>query len=206
MAQGEWIMKKQFTLVELLVVVAIIGILASLLLPALSRSLSEARRVKCLGQLGQLGKGLLMYSDDQRNFFPYESAAWGHATFANCLVENSDKVYSTYIADKNVFYCPFRGPDTEPMRWSPAVGGYDTRISYQYHAWRGYSQSPKRNTDKGNWVLMTDLNDLQQLQVNHLNGAVWAGANTLYTDAHVAWRHAAAITRSYTCNMSTYYF
>ena len=47
-----------FTLVELLVVVAIVGILAALLLPALSSVKAKAQRIRCVNNLYQLGVGL----------------------------------------------------------------------------------------------------------------------------------------------------
>ncbi len=53
-----------FTLVELLVVVAIITILASLLLPALSKGQASAYRVRCAANLRQLGLATQMYWDD----------------------------------------------------------------------------------------------------------------------------------------------
>lgn len=53
-----------FTLVELLVVLAIVAILASLILPTLSRAKAKARAVECLGTKRQLGLAWLMYADD----------------------------------------------------------------------------------------------------------------------------------------------
>ncbi len=52
------------TLVEMLVVLAVIGILAALLLPALGRSKATAQRLKCVGNLRQLGLAAQMYWDD----------------------------------------------------------------------------------------------------------------------------------------------
>jgi len=59
-----------FTLVELLVVVAIIAILATLLFPALSGATSKAKRTVCLNNLKQINLGLRMYSDDSRDAAP----------------------------------------------------------------------------------------------------------------------------------------
>ena len=53
-----------FTLIELMIVVAIIAILAAILLPALARSKATAQRIKCVSNLHQLGLATQLYWDD----------------------------------------------------------------------------------------------------------------------------------------------
>ena len=59
------------TLVELLVVVAILGILAALLLPAISKPKVAARSTVCKNRLRQLGQALQMYLQENADRYPY---------------------------------------------------------------------------------------------------------------------------------------
>jgi prepilin-type N-terminal cleavage/methylation domain-containing protein len=63
-------LKCAFTLVEMLVVIAVIGILAALLLPVLSRAKQSAKRSICLNNLRRINLGLRMYVDDSNDTSP----------------------------------------------------------------------------------------------------------------------------------------
>ena len=61
-------MYKKFTLTELLIVVAIIGILVSLLLPSLSTAREKGKRAVCLSNLSQLHKTNVLFRNDNETF------------------------------------------------------------------------------------------------------------------------------------------
>lgn len=69
-----------FTLVELLAVIAIIGVLVALLLPALQQSREAARRTQCIGNLRQIGSALANYHDVEKTLPPAVTDNWGGST------------------------------------------------------------------------------------------------------------------------------
>ena len=60
--------KNDFTLIELLIVIAIIAVLSGMLLPALSKAKETARAIPCLNNQKQIGIGLTCYLDTYQVF------------------------------------------------------------------------------------------------------------------------------------------
>ena len=63
------VMRRYFTLIELLIVIAIIAILAGMLLPALNKSRQTARDLSCMNNLKQFGNAEQMYLSDSNDYY-----------------------------------------------------------------------------------------------------------------------------------------
>ena len=62
---------KAFTLVELLIVIAIIALIAGILMPSLARAKTIARMVTCQNRLHQWGSAFALYAADNNGFYPH---------------------------------------------------------------------------------------------------------------------------------------
>ena len=146
-----------FSLVELLVVVAIISTLAALLLPALEKSLQEARGIQCLNNQRQLCGGISLYANDGGDILPLSVThggwIWNRYGMSTGCVTNISSIVSLdsnaplnlavlysqkYLVSIGVFYCPsgiessFATTPNWPGR-SPTT--FSSKYSYIYNVY-----------------------------------------------------------------------
>ena len=63
--------RRAFTLIEILVVIAILGVLAAMLFPAFALVREKGRRASCVSNLKQIGAAMELYKSDYDGRFPY---------------------------------------------------------------------------------------------------------------------------------------
>lgn len=100
---------RAFTLIDLLVVVAIIGVLAALMMPVLGAAKARASSVKCINNLRQVGISLQTYTDDFDGRLPPRSLAVSWV-----------KMVEPYFLNTNVLSCPL---EAQPHRRTYAING-----------------------------------------------------------------------------------
>lgn len=133
--EGEGKARAGFTLIEMLVVVAIIAILAALLSPSLRNALRRARQVNCMNNLHQCHLGLLSYAEDSSGRVKIKQELqgghidhWprflsGYARFSESGGDPFNANGTAYIpVGSQAFDCPERPPVTAAHPWRDELG------------------------------------------------------------------------------------
>ena len=96
-----------FSLIELLMVIAIIGILAALLLPALAASKQRALTTQCQSNLRQIGIGMTIYADDAHGLYPESGGLilWGQIDPQTHEHGWMQQIVS-FTQNTNLYHCP----------------------------------------------------------------------------------------------------
>lgn len=202
--------KKGFTLIELLVVIAIISILAAILFPVFARARENARRSSCASNQKQIGLGVMQYTQDYDEKYPflYQGQAVGDFA-AESSAANPYKAIYPYLKSWQIFRCPSAtdtsgtDPGTSPsssymlnanifnstgraMSSIPESASIIMMQDYKYAGKTGYlaplSKVPNANGPYMYWLYNEDYGSLH-----------FDGGNFLFADGHVKYRRAVSI-------------
>jgi len=180
------------TLVEIIVVVAVLGLLVAVALAARVHIIENARRMNCASNLRQIGLAFKQYAQDNDNRLP---STWGNNEHGSWerrgAGHNScDLVYPDYVDSAKIFSCPSDFSEWQDTNgYSYPIGGLPAS-SFSYDP----RHADTRNADV---VIMADRTPAGAAGKNSPNHG-GAGQNMLYIDFHVEWSatDATALDRS----------
>jgi prepilin-type N-terminal cleavage/methylation domain-containing protein/prepilin-type processing-associated H-X9-DG protein len=171
-------MKRAFTLLELVVVVAIIGILAAILFPVLTRTKENPTRYSCQSNLKLLGLGFVQYAQDYEGFLPSTkmgaTSGWAAAVYP-------------YVKSRTIFQCPA----TQNQAPNSTDYFFNMRLS------RGYSPNIKwpsitilGGDGDDDMPLWAHMRQIPTYWLSDETSPAWrhrGTANYLFADGHVKW-------------------
>lgn len=185
-------LRRAFTLIELMVVIAIIGLLIAVLMPALGKARTQARRTACASNLRQIGTGLRDYLNDNRDRLPSVSAM---PSISPAPIAGDKPIYIAdilvkHLVEPKVFECPNdSGGDARPAPNTGKSYFESERSSYEYRFQLGGSTTAEVAArfarflgdpipDNTIWI-MRDYNNF------HGPGGKPGARRYLYVDGHV---------------------
>lgn len=133
---------RAFSLIELVIVIAIIGILASLLLPALGKSKEKARRGACISNQRQLGLVFQTFANDHEGEIPigYRGGRkqWNAMVYSgtvNQFVLFGRLYLEKFLDEPRILFCPAEQAEAQSFNtpqnpWPPGAPGVSVQSGY----------------------------------------------------------------------------
>ena len=164
-------LRRGFTLVELLVVIGIIAVLASLLMPALAAAKRQSSRVACMSGLHEIGNAFALYAHNNGGYWPMALHQWSSPVAPTTREKRWNHFISFYLTGKamnedgsdkgierdikNTRNVLWGCPSWDRVAWSNAtLFSYDSDINNGY-AMNIYTFAPAPTAMVGtnaNWV------------------------------------------------------
>lgn len=186
-------MRKIFTLLELLIVIAIIAILSAMLLPALSKARNSAQGIVCRGNLKELNLLIQMYVQDSKEYWvpkPYMSEPYLLPYLPNRDVFNkilfcpaAKEDYFVWYTNKLTYLIAAKNTRTAA---GDNVDDNRYRMLKMSEILRP-SQTGTMVDGSENWVLSET--NFERLRLRHDSAA-----NILYCDGHIEKKKGNALT------------
>src|ERR1700722_6233830 len=98
---------RAFTLIEFLLVTAIIAILAAIIFPVLSAAKKRGWTIQCVSNLRQVGVGMKIFADENSELYPESGGniSWGGTDATTGKASWMEQIYSN-VQNTNVYNCP----------------------------------------------------------------------------------------------------
>jgi prepilin-type N-terminal cleavage/methylation domain-containing protein len=173
---------RAFTLIEILVVIAIIAVLTALLLPAVSKVRARATQARCAAQLHGIGQMLQMYFGENRNTLPKVNMMPSLRPPLNSYPSFVQLLAPYHRGDTRVFECPADQIRRPAPNAPPGFETYFAREQSSYYWNEEVSIYASRITElrDGDRVRL-----VQEYEPFHGRAGVSGSMNRLYADLHV---------------------
>jgi general secretion pathway protein G len=190
--------KSGFTLIEMLVVIAIIALLVSILVPTIGSTLRSAKTKACASNLRQIGTGFLLYANENEGKLPYQQKNSGttwHIEIAPFLEDYSNGDYYNLSQQNSeppgVYNCPLTDNKIRPGNYAD----YGMNYLINDHGTNGNQTVPQRSvfsvpTPTQTMLLADSVNCGRRLSPYSANGSMdprhpGDSMNILFIDGHV---------------------
>jgi len=199
--------KKQFTLIEMLVVIAIIGILASMLMPSLMKALEQAKSIQCLNNQRQFELAMRAYSEDYNGWRPIGALDATYDAFGKTATHVAPYWFlfnGNYLESFPVATCPILYDYSEAATASPITDTIQamTYFSYGVFEWGAAARDSK---SWNNWL--SQLWDIKHIRYIGTGNSTWINYSS---DKKSSQRPVIGDIANYTNNdlrsFTSYYF
>lgn len=117
-----------FTIVELLIVIAIISFIAALLLPALSNAKNRGKGADCISRLKQGGVGFRLWANDNEELFPWQVETNKGGSVGSIDWTDNVRAVSNELSTPKVLACPSDNQRMPHDNWGTLDG--DKHLSF----------------------------------------------------------------------------